>query len=341
MADLAARWGPRHEQIPAQGLKRRAQAAAVRRWSGAQGRRRAPRANRRYEDASKNQRRMSGEVQIAGQPDRAKGRRPPYDAVLRQAGYLAMAGQIVDAAMVEARRAAAHPGRQGDGQGGLGARDVVESEASADGHRRALDPQARTPPAGRRQILAADPNRARDPRLRLQEPPRHRPSTRLHPELHVTDAAAHDSRQLGRLLDPDNTASPVWADTAYRSAADVALLTRRGLVSSASDRSRAGSRCRPTSSAAMAPGRGSGSRSSMCIAAQKCRLGLVCLDPSENPVLRRLREARPRGRRVVVLAAAMRRRFARSLPVDYFWFPKWLGLSRFRCLTARRRPFLN
>ena len=46
----------------------------------------------------------------------------------------------------------------------------------------------------------------------------------------VTDAARHDGRQLGRLLDPHNTASDVWADTAYRSAANVALLARRGLV---------------------------------------------------------------------------------------------------------------
>ena len=46
----------------------------------------------------------------------------------------------------------------------------------------------------------------------------------------VTNAATHDGRQLGRLLDPDNTASVVWADCAYRSAANVALLARRGLV---------------------------------------------------------------------------------------------------------------
>jgi IS5 family transposase len=32
------------------------------------------------------------------------------------------------------------------------------------------------------------------------------------------------------VLDPDNTASDVWADTAYRSAANLALLERRGLV---------------------------------------------------------------------------------------------------------------
>jgi transposase, IS5 family len=45
----------------------------------------------------------------------------------------------------------------------------------------------------------------------------------------VTDAA-HDGHQLGQRLDPDNTASGVWADTAYRSRANVALLARRGLV---------------------------------------------------------------------------------------------------------------
>ena len=45
----------------------------------------------------------------------------------------------------------------------------------------------------------------------------------------VTHAAAHDGDQLGALLDPDNTASGVWADTAYRSAANLDLLDRRGL----------------------------------------------------------------------------------------------------------------
>jgi IS5 family transposase len=32
----------------------------------------------------------------------------------------------------------------------------------------------------------------------------------------VTDAAQHDSRRFPTLLDPKNTPSPVWADTAYR-----------------------------------------------------------------------------------------------------------------------------
>ena len=38
----------------------------------------------------------------------------------------------------------------------------------------------------------------------------------------VTHAAAHDGGQLPDLLDVKNTASPVWADTAYRSAANLA-----------------------------------------------------------------------------------------------------------------------
>ncbi len=45
----------------------------------------------------------------------------------------------------------------------------------------------------------------------------------------VTHAARHDGSQLGAVLDPDNTAADVWADTAYRSRANLALLDRRGL----------------------------------------------------------------------------------------------------------------
>jgi IS5 family transposase len=48
----------------------------------------------------------------------------------------------------------------------------------------------------------------------------------------VTDAAAHDGARLREgLVDPTNTASGVWADTAYRSAANEAFLADRGKVS--------------------------------------------------------------------------------------------------------------
>ena len=48
----------------------------------------------------------------------------------------------------------------------------------------------------------------------------------------VTDAAAHDGARLREgLVDRNNTASPVWADTAYRSAANEAWLASAGKVS--------------------------------------------------------------------------------------------------------------
>jgi transposase, IS5 family len=72
----------------------------------------------------------------------------------------------------------------------------------------------------------------------------------------VTDAASHDGRQLGRLLDRKNTASPVWADTAYRSAANAALMPPH-----------------------IARGNASRARVRVAVehvfAAQKCRFGLV------------------------------------------------------------------
>jgi IS5 family transposase len=72
-----------------------------------------------------------------------------------------------------------------------------------------------------------------------------------------------------------NTASGVWADTAYRSAANVALLTRRGLVPQFQ---RAKPRGRPMP-AHIARGNAARARVRVAIehvfAAQKCRLGLL------------------------------------------------------------------
>lgn len=45
----------------------------------------------------------------------------------------------------------------------------------------------------------------------------------------VTHAARHDGRQLGAVLDPENTGSGAWADTAYRSKANLDTLECRGL----------------------------------------------------------------------------------------------------------------
>ena len=59
------------------------------------------------------------------------------------------------------------------------------------------------------------------------------PSLRLKSaEWAATDAAAYEGRRLRQgLLDKSNTASGVWADTAYRSAANETFLNKNGFVS--------------------------------------------------------------------------------------------------------------
>ena len=47
----------------------------------------------------------------------------------------------------------------------------------------------------------------------------------------VTDAAVHDSQVVDKLLTSDNTASGVWADSAYRSKEIEEKVKERGLTS--------------------------------------------------------------------------------------------------------------
>jgi IS5 family transposase len=91
----------------------------------------------------------------------------------------------------------------------------------------------------------------------------------------VTHAAAHDGGQFGAVLDRDNTASDVWADTAYRSAANLDLLDRRGLKPQFQRKSRGARKCRRTSLAAMPLALECDRASEDVFATQKCRLGLL------------------------------------------------------------------
>jgi transposase, IS5 family len=199
-----------------------------------------------------------------------------FDAVLRNAGYLAMGGQIVDATVIQARR----PRLSKDEKATVKAGAVPEGWSKA--KRAQMDTDGRwTLKRGRKR--PADPSTPHEPtRTDLVIPlfgyKNHLGIDRRHGFIRsfiVTDAASHDGRQLGRLLDPYNTASPVWADTAYRSAANVALLARRGL---APQFQRPKPRGKP-----MPPhlARGNASRARVRVAiehifaAQKCRLRLV------------------------------------------------------------------
>jgi IS5 family transposase len=199
-----------------------------------------------------------------------------FDAALRDAGYLAMGGQIVDATVIEARR----PRLTEDEKATI--RDGGLPAGWSKAKRAQIDTDGRwTIKRGRRRPPGAD-----EPKARIATPnavpmfgyKNHIGIDRRHGFIRsfaVTDAAAHDGRQLGQLLDPDNTASPVWADTAYRSAANVALLARRGLVPQFQRPKPRGKPLPPhiaRGNARRARVRGAVEH---VFAAQKCRLGLV------------------------------------------------------------------
>ena len=136
-----------------------------------------------------------------------------FDAHLKRQGYLAMGGQIIDASIVAAPKQ-------------RNSRD--ENQAIKDG----------APPADWK------PNKKAQKDVDARWTKRHGTSffgyknhvniDRRHKLVRryaVTDAAVHDSRRLDDLLDPANTASDVWADSAYRSQETEAKLADRGLRS--------------------------------------------------------------------------------------------------------------
>jgi hypothetical protein len=138
-----------------------------------------------------------------------------FDRVLREAGYLAMGGQIVDATVIQARRPRLTRSEKATIKGGGVPSDWSKAK------RAQMDTEGRwTLKRGRNR--SAEPSELHErTRSELVVPvfgyKNHLGIDRRHGFIRsfaVTDAARHDGRQLGRLLDPRNTASAVWADVA-------------------------------------------------------------------------------------------------------------------------------
>lgn len=153
-----------------------------------------------------------------------------FDATLRAAGYLAMGGQIVDATIVaapkqrntEAERASIKAGQ------------IPEGWAEKPAKLRQKDRDARWTV----KFSKAKPREDGVPQIDLAVPTfgykNHVSIDRQHGLIRgwaASHAAAHDGARLEHVLDASNTASDVWADTAYRSAKNEAMLADRGLVS--------------------------------------------------------------------------------------------------------------
>jgi IS5 family transposase len=153
-----------------------------------------------------------------------------FDATLAAAGFLAMSGQIIDASIIAAPKQ-----RNTDGE----KRDIKEGR---------VPPEWAKQPAKLRQkdrdarwtvkYTKAKPNAEGMPRVDLAVPAfgykNHLGIDRRYRLIRrwtVTDAARYDGALLSELIDRNNTAGDVWADTAYRSKANEKFLADRLLRS--------------------------------------------------------------------------------------------------------------
>jgi IS5 family transposase len=198
-----------------------------------------------------------------------------FDELLRAKGWLAMGGQIVDATIIEARRPRLTQAEKDTLRGGG---TPVEWKPA---RRAQIDRDGRwTLKRGRKRETPPSEGHQRQPEIAVPMfgYKNHVGIDREHGFLRrytVTHAARYDGSQLGAVLDRDNTASDVWADTAYRSAANLALLERRGLKPQFQRKKPRGRKMPAHIARGNATRARVRSRVEHVFAAQKCRLRLI------------------------------------------------------------------
>jgi IS5 family transposase len=138
-----------------------------------------------------------------------------FGAHLKEQGYLAMAGQIVDATIVPVPKNRNTP----EENAAIKAGETPTGWAEKPAKLRQKDLDARWTKKHGRSHYGYKNHINIDRRHKLVR------------AYTVTDAARHDSQELEAVLDPDNTASDVWADSAYRSAEIEQTLRDKGLRS--------------------------------------------------------------------------------------------------------------
>ena len=138
-----------------------------------------------------------------------------FDGHLKDQGYLAMGGQIIDSSIV------AVPKQRNSRKenAGIKAGETPECWQDKPAKRRQKDVEARWTKKHGRSHYGYKNHVNVDRRHKLVR------------RYQVSDAATHDSKVLDDILDGDNTALGVWADSAYRSAEIEAALKKKGLRS--------------------------------------------------------------------------------------------------------------
>ena len=138
-----------------------------------------------------------------------------FDGYLKAQGYLAMGGQIIDASIVSVPTQ--HNKRDENTKIKNG--ETPEGWADKPAQFRQKDTDARWTKKHGKSHFGYKNHINVDRRHKLVR------------RYHVTDAAVHDSQVIEAILDPGNTASSVWADSAYRSAEIEDMLEDKCLTS--------------------------------------------------------------------------------------------------------------
>ena len=138
-----------------------------------------------------------------------------FDGHLKERGYLAMGGQIIDASIVPVPKQR----NSRDENARIKAGETPEGWKDKPAKRSQKDTDARWTKKHGKSHYGYKNHVTVDRRHKLVR--RYR----------VTDAAVHDNQVVEAILDADNTASGVWADSAYRSAEIEAGLEAKGLKS--------------------------------------------------------------------------------------------------------------
>src|ERR1700746_372638 len=147
-----------------------------------------------------------------------------FDEALRASGYLAMGGQIIDAAIVAA------PKQRNTGE----EKNAIKQGRIPDGWKDKLRQKDRD---ARWTIKYTKPEESGVPKVDLAIPAfgykNHVSIDRHHGLIRkwtASNAAAFDGARLIDVLDKGNTANAVWADTAYRSQKNEEMLAKGGFV---------------------------------------------------------------------------------------------------------------
>jgi transposase, IS5 family len=154
-----------------------------------------------------------------------------FDRAIREAGYIPMSGQIIDASLVSAPKQRNNDGEKKEIKEGR----IPKGWKAKPAKLRQKDRDARWTLVFGKARLREDGTRHADIAIPVFGYKSHASIDRRHGFIRkwdVTDASRHDGRMLRRgLLDGTNTGTTVWADSAYRSSANETFMERHGFRS--------------------------------------------------------------------------------------------------------------